>query len=43
MSLYIKIVLAIAGLVIIWLIWTFNRLVVRRNRTEEAWADVDVQ
>ena len=42
-NLIIKIILAVAGLIVIWLIWTFNRLVVRRNRTEEAWADVDVQ
>jgi len=39
----IKIILAVTGLIVIWLIWTFNRLVIRRNRTEEAWADVEVQ
>ncbi len=43
MNLYVKIFLAIFGLIIIWLIWTFNRLVIRRNRVDEAWADVDVQ
>ncbi len=43
MNLYIKIILAVVGIVIIWLVWTFNRLVIRRNRVDEAWADIDVQ
>ena len=39
----IIIVLSLIGLIILWLIVTYNRLVVLRNRTKEAWADIDVQ
>jgi len=31
------------GLGIGWAIWTYNRLVMRRNRVSTAWADIDVQ
>ncbi len=31
------------GLVILWAIYAFNRFVSLRNRTEEAWADIEVQ
>lgn len=37
------IILIAVGLVILWLIFTFNRLVTMRNRAQEAWADIDVQ
>ncbi len=37
------IVLIILGLVVFYVIFIFNRLVVLRNRTKEAWADIDVQ
>lgn len=30
-------------LIIIWLWTTYNRLITLRNRTKEAWADIDVQ
>lgn len=43
MNLYLKLVLIAVGLVIIWLVWTFNRLVIKRNRVGEAWSDIDVQ
>ena len=31
------------GLVLIYLIWTFNRMVGLRKRADGAWSDVDVQ
>jgi LemA protein len=31
------------GLIAIWAIWAFNRLVRSRNRTRAAWSDIDVQ
>jgi LemA protein len=38
-----KIVLIIAGLIILWVIFTYNRLITLRNRAKEAWSDIDVQ
>ena len=43
MNLYLKLAFVAIGLIIIWLIWTFNRLVIKRNRVEEAWSDIDIQ
>ncbi len=37
------IILAILGVIILWLIFTFNRLVVLRTRSKEALSDIDVQ
>lgn len=37
------IILGLIALLAVWLIWTFNRLVLKKNRVEEAWADIDVQ
>jgi LemA protein len=37
------IILVILGLVFLWVIATFNNLVTLRNRTKEAWSDIDVQ
>lgn len=31
------------GIAAVWAIWTYNRLVTRRNRVASAWADIDVQ
>lgn len=36
-------VLAVAALLVVWLVLTYNRLVHLRNRREEAWAGIDVQ
>lgn len=36
-------IILIAAVVAGWFILTYNRLVVFRNRTKEAWADIDVQ
>lgn len=37
------ILLIIGGVLVLWLIGTFNGLVRARNRVKEAWADIDVQ
>lgn len=37
------IVLGVLGLIIVWLIATYNGLITLRNRTDEAWSDIDVQ
>ncbi|MBU4481372.1 LemA family protein [Patescibacteria group bacterium] len=37
------IIFLVLGIIIFWLILTYNRLVTLRNRTKEAWADIDVQ
>lgn len=37
------IVAGIAGLVILYFIFTYNKLVVLRNRIENSWAQIDVQ
>ena len=36
-------ILIVIGLVLLWLWMTYNRLIAGRNRTREAWADIDVQ
>ena len=41
MALYI--VLGILALLIIYVIFAYNGFVAKRNRTQEAWADIDVQ
>jgi LemA protein len=38
-----KIIIAVVVALVLWLIATFNRLVVLRNRSKEAWSDIDVQ
>lgn len=37
------IVLAAAATAVIWLIYVFNRLITLKNRTQEAFSDIDVQ
>ena len=37
------IIIALIGLVFLWAIYTFNRLVVLRTRIDNAWAQIDVQ
>ncbi len=39
----LKIILIVLAGAALWLIWTYNRLVTLRNRTREAWSDIDVQ
>jgi len=43
MILALKIIGGVILLIILWLILTFNRLITLRNRTKEAWSDIDVQ
>ena len=38
-----RIILIIIGLIILWLIFTYNRLITLKNRAKEAWSDIDVQ
>jgi LemA protein len=40
---FTNIFIAIAAIIILWLIFTFNSLVRRRYRVREAWSDIDVQ
>lgn len=35
--------LIVLGLIVLWVIFAFNSLVSLRNRTQEAWADIEVQ
>ncbi len=37
------IVLGIAAVIILWIVFSYNRLVSLTNRSEEAWSDIDVQ
>ena len=37
------IVLIIIGVIVLWAILTYNRLITLKNRAKEAWADIDVQ
>ena len=43
MPIPILIVLAIVVCAVLWSVMTYNRFVVLKNRTNEAWADIDVQ
>jgi LemA protein len=40
---FLWIIIAIVVVVIIWAIALYNRLITLKNRTTEAWADIDVQ
>lgn len=35
--------LGVIGLIIVWLVATYNGLITLRNRADEAWSDIDVQ
>ncbi|MDP3685461.1 MAG: LemA family protein, partial [bacterium] len=35
--------LAIVAVAVLWVIWTYNRLVGLKNRAEEGWSDIEVQ
>lgn len=37
------IIIAVVGLFLLWLLVTYNALVALKNRTDEAWSDIDVQ
>jgi len=38
-----QILLIIAVFIVLWVIFSYNRLITLRNRTKEAWSDIDVQ
>lgn len=37
------IILIVVAIIIFWIIFTFNRLIILRNRAKEAWSDIEVQ
>src|SRR5258708_11403207 len=37
------IVLAVVILLVVWLVFTYNGLISARNRTQEAWSEIDVE
>jgi len=37
------IILVVIGIIILWLVLTYNRLITLVNRAKEAWSDIDVQ
>src|SRR5256885_7934485 len=37
------IVLGIVVLIVLWLVFTYNGLIAARNRTQEAWSEIDVE
>lgn len=39
----LTVVYIVLGVVVVWVIWTFNSLVRLKFRTKEAWSDIDVQ
>jgi LemA protein len=39
----IQVLLIVAIVIVLWIVFTFNSLVSLRNRTQEAWSDIDVQ
>jgi len=39
----LTIIFIAAGVIVLWAIIAYNRLITLRNRTKEAWADIDVQ
>lgn len=43
MSTALWIIVAVAAVLILWSIGTYNGLVSRRNRVQESWSDIDVQ
>jgi len=42
MNLFV-IVLIIVAAIVLWVVFTYNRLITLKNRAKEAWADIDVQ
>jgi len=43
MNTFLWIILGLIALIILWLIAIYNGLIKNKNRTEEAWSDIDVQ
>ena len=43
MSIYLWVIIGLIVLIVFWLIAVYNSLIKLRNRTNEAWSDIDVQ
>ena len=43
MTLTLYIIIAVLIVLVLWVIFTYNRLITLRNRGKEAWSDIDVQ
>jgi len=43
MSIYLWVIIGLIVLIVFWLIAVYNGLIKLRNRTDEAWSDIDVQ
>ncbi|MBI2552266.1 LemA family protein [Candidatus Uhrbacteria bacterium] len=43
MPTYLWIILAVAAVLVLWVIAIYNGLITRRNRVQESWSDIDVQ
>ena len=39
----LKIIFGILAILVLWIIFIYNRLVTLRNRVKEAWSDIEVQ
>jgi LemA protein len=40
---FLLVLLGVAAVIVVWVIWTYNRFVGFRMNAEEAWSDIDVQ
>ena len=43
MTTLLYILIAIVAVIVLWLITTYNGLITKRNRVDEAWSDIEVQ
>lgn len=43
MPTYLWIIIVIIAIIVLWLITTFNGLITRKRRVDEAWSDIDIQ
>ena len=43
MSNVLWILIAVIAAIVLWIIFAYNKLITMRNRTDEAWSDIDVQ
>jgi len=43
MNIFLWIIIGVLAVFVIWLITIYNGLIKFRNRTDEAWSDIDVQ
>jgi len=39
----LKVILIVCGIILLFIIATYNRLILLKNRVKEAWSDIDVQ